>query len=118
MSRLESRASEGLTRKRAPISPSSRKNGVPPATPPPFAVYDVVVTVATIGRSCARKSLERRTVCSSGGAFLDALDRFAIEDGRVSSHVEQVLARAAVTSAGALFLREVSEAMLDDHTLA
>ena len=49
--------------------------------------------------------LERRTVCSSGGAFLDALDRFAIEDGRVSSHVEQVLARAAVTSAGALFLR-------------
>jgi hypothetical protein len=41
-----------------------------------------------------------------------------VEDGRVSSHVEQVLARAAVSSALALCEREVSAAMLDDNTLA
>ena len=34
------------------------------------------------------------------------------------SHIEQVLARAAVPSTRALFPREVSEVMLDDNTLA
>ena len=36
----------------------------------------------------------------------------------MSLQVEQVLSRAAVPSAWALFSREVSEAMLDDDTLA
>ena len=36
----------------------------------------------------------------------------------MSSQVEQVLSRAAVSSAWALFPREVSETMLDDNTFA
>ncbi len=51
-------------------------------------------------------------------AFLDALNRLEIEDGRIPSQVEQVFARAAVPGEWALFLREVSEAMLNDNTLA
>src|SRR5438128_1423555 len=40
--------------------------------------------------------LEHRTVCSSGGAFLGALDRLEVEDGSVPPHIEEILARAAI----------------------
>ena len=63
-------------------------------------------------------SLEHRTVCSSGGAFLGALDRLEVEDGSVPPHIEEILARAAIASARPLLAREVRKAMLDDDTLA
>ncbi len=71
-------------------------------------------------RSGAKRTshLERRTVCSSGVAFLDTLDRLEVEDGSMPPHVEEILPRAAIASARALFSSEVSEAMLDDNTLS